>query len=355
MTTLSTAPPTSPHQVDQRHIRSLPRWSFPVLAVAVVLGSLVLFAVTPLQGRADFIVFTAAVYAIVQSGVSAAVEGGRRSRDRLAATLTTTALILAILPLIAVLGYTIVHGARRFDLTFLTHSLRNIAANDPGGGAYHAIIGTLEQVGIATVIAVPLGLFVSIYLVEYARGRFGRVVSTFVDVMTGLPSIVAGLFVLALWVLILNQGYSGFAGSLALVILMIPIVVRTTEEILRLVPDALREASYALGIPRWRTVVSVVLPAALPGITTGVMLAISRVSGETAPLLLTVFGNASINMSPFSGPQEGLPLFVFSESGLPNNPSIDRAWAGALTLIVFVVLLNLTARLLIRRSVLRRG
>ena len=343
--------PLSPTSLGRR---SLPRWSIPALIVAVVAVSLGLFAITPLQGRADFVVFAAALYAVTQTLLSAVVEGSRRARDRLATTLTTAALILAVLPLVAVLGYTIDHGAKRFDATFFTHSLRNIAANDPGGGAYHAIIGTLEQVGIATLIAVPLGILVSIYLVEYSRGRFGRLVSTFVDVMTGLPSIIAGLFVLTLWVLILKQGYSGFAGSLALVILMIPIVVRTTEEILRLVPDALREASYALGIPRWRTIVSIVLPSALPGITTGVMLAISRVSGETAPLLLTVFGNASINTNPFSGPQEGLPLFVFSEAGLPNNPSIDRAWAGALTLIVFVVGLNLIARLVIRPSVLRR-
>lgn len=345
----------SPPLPGRPNARSLPRWSFPGLAAGVILLSLALFAVSPLQGRADFIVFAAALYAVAQTALSALVEGARRARDRLAATLTTAALILAILPLLAVLGYAISHGARRFDSTFFTHSLRNIAANDVGGGAYHAIIGTLEQVGIATLIAVPVGLLVSIYLVEYARGWFGWLLSTFVDVMTGLPSIVAGLFVLTLWVLILKQGYSGFAGSLALVILMIPIVVRTTEEILRLVPDALREASYALGIPRWRTIVSIVLPAALPGITTGIMLAISRVSGETAPLLLTVFGNASINTNPFSGPQEGLPLYVFSEAGLPNNPSIDRAWAGALTLIVFVLALNLTARLLIRRSVLRRS
>jgi len=175
-----------------------------------------------------------------------------------------------------------------------------------------------------------------------------------VDVMTGLPSIVAGLFILAVWVLFLNQGYSGFAGSLALVILMIPVVVRSSEEILRLVPDALREASYALGIPRWRTILSIVLPAALPGITTGVMLAIARATGETAPLLLTVFGNDAINVNPFSGPQEGLPLFVFSQAGRPNDTALDRAWAGALALIAIVVLLNVTARLLIRRSVQRR-
>lgn len=334
--------------------RTLPRWSLPVLVAAAIIISLLLFALTPLQGRADFIVFAAALYVVVQSVVSAVVEGARRSKDRLAATLTTAALLLAILPLVAVLGYTISKGAKRFDSTFFTHSVLNIADRDAGGGAYHAIVGTLEQVGLATIVSVPVGLMVSIYLVEYSRGRFGRLVSMFVDVMTGLPSIVAGLFVLALWVLILKQGYSGFAGALALMVLMIPVVVRSTEEILRLVPDALREASYALGIPRWRTITRVVLPSALPGITTGVMLAIARVSGETAPLLLTVFGAQAINMNPFSGAQEGLPLFVFNEAGLPNQTALNRAWSGALTLILLVVLLNVVARLLVRRSVLTR-
>lgn len=333
----------------------LPGWSFPAIALATVLASVLLFAVTPLQGTADFVVFTAALYVAVQTSVSAVVEGGRRARDRLATVLTTSALLLAVLPLLAVLGFTVSHGAKRFDSTFFTHSMRNIAAQDAGGGAYHAIIGTLEQVGIASLVAVPFGLLVSIYLVEYARGSFGRVVSTFVDVMTGLPSIVAGLFVLTMWILVLGQGYSGFAGSLALVILMVPVVIRTTEEILRLVPDALREASYALGVGRRRTILSIVLPSALPGITTGVMLAISRVCGETAPLLLTVFGTDSINNDPFHGPQQGLPLFVFSQAGLPNNPAIDRAWAGALTLITIVIALNVIARLIVWRSSIRRG
>jgi phosphate transport system permease protein len=197
-------------------------------------------------------------------------------------------------------------------------------------------------------------LLVSIYLVEYAQGqRYGRLVSTFVDVMTGLPSIVAGLFILSFWILLLHQSFSGFAGSLALIILMLPVVVRTTEEMLRLVPDPLREASAALGVPRWRTVVSIVLPTALPGITTGVMLAIARVMGETAPVLLTVFGSQSINTNPFSGPQESLPLFVFNEAQQPNNTAIDRAWAGALTLIAIVVILNVVARLIVSRRSLR--
>jgi len=335
--------------------RTLPRWAPAAVLAGDVALSAALFAVTPLQGRVQFILFLAAVYVLALTVLSAVVEGKQRSRDRLATAVTTAALILAILPLIGVLSYTISRGLTRFDTTFFTHSMRNISAKDATGGAYHAIIGTLEQVGIATLISVPIGLLVSIYLVEYARGRFGRLVSTFVDVMTGLPSIVAGLFVLAVWVLFLDQGYSGFAGSLALVILMVPVVVRSSEEILRLVPDALREASYALGVPRWRTIVSIVLPTALPGITTGVMLAIARATGETAPLLLTVFGNDAINVNPFSGAQEGLPLFVFRQAGLPNNTALDRAWAGALTLIAFVVLLNVLARLLIRRSVPRRG
>jgi phosphate transport system permease protein len=352
VSTLSAPPEAVLHTTARR---TLPRRSLPALAIGVVLVSAGLFAVTPLAGTADFLVFTAILYVVAVGAVSRVVEGPRRARDRLAAALTTAALILALLPLVAVLGFTISRGLKRFDVTFFTHSLFSVADSDAGGGAYHAIVGTLEQVGLATAISVPFGLLVSIYLVEYSRGRFGRLVSIFVDVMTGLPSIVAGLFVLALWVLILKQGYSGFAGSLALVILMVPVVVRTTEEILRLVPDALREASYALGIARWRTIWSIVLPVALPGITTGIMLAIARVSGETAPLLLTVFGSPAINFNPFSGPQESLPLFVFNEAGLPNNTALDRAWAGALTLVLLIVLLNVAARLIVRRSALQRG
>jgi phosphate transport system permease protein len=233
----------------------------------------------------------------------------------------------------------------RFDSSFFSSSLRNIAATNAGGGAYHALVGTIEQVLIATAFAVPVGIFVAIYLVEFGTGGFARTVSTFVDVMTGLPSIVAGLFILSFWILALGQGYSGFAGALALAILMLPIVVRSTEEMLRLVPDALREASYALGVPRWKTIVRIVIPTALPGIVTGVMLGVARVAGETAPVLLVTFGTNSINTDPFSGPQSSLPLFVYQQAGLPNQVAIDRAWTGALVLILFVMLLNLAARL----------
>lgn len=328
----------------------LPKWAVPAVLVGTIAAMALIFWVTPWQGRADYVVATAIAFMLVLTVVSWIKEGGRRARNRLAGNLLLTTMVLAILPLVVVLGYTVAKGLARFDKEFLTHSMRNVAESDPGGGAYHAIIGTIEQVGIATVIAVPIGLMVSIYLVEYAQGkRYGRLVSTFVDVMTGLPSIVAGLFILSFWIIILGHDFSGFAGSLALIIIMLPVVVRTTEEMLRLVPDPLREASAALGVPRWRTTVSVVLPTALPGITTGVMLAIARVMGETAPVLLTVFGTQSINNNPFNGPQESLPLFVFSEAGQPNQTAIDRAWAGALTLILIVVILNVVARLIVSR------
>ncbi|GII81584.1 phosphate transport system permease protein PstA [Sphaerisporangium rufum] len=276
-----------------------------------------------------------------------AISTGRRVKNTFVQGLVWLAFGLAIIPLISVLWLVVKNGLARFDLTFLTHSMRGIAPRDAGGGAYHAILGTLEQVAIATVISVPIGLLTAIYLVEYGQGRrLARTISFFVDVMTGIPSVVAGLFILAFWILILGFGFSGFAGALALSILMMPTVVRSAEEMLRLVPTELREASYALGVPKWRTIVRVVLPTAFTGIVTGVMLAIARVAGETAPLLLTVFITNSINEDPFNGPQMGLPLYIFDQMGRPNDTAIDRAWAGALTLILIVMLLNLVARVI---------
>ncbi|GGS73071.1 phosphate ABC transporter permease PstA [Nonomuraea spiralis] len=275
------------------------------------------------------------------------ISTGRRIKDRFVQGLVYLAFALAVVPLISVLWLVISNGLARFDLEFLTHSMRNIGARDVGGGAYHAIIGTLEQVLLASLISVPIGLFTAIYLVEYGNGgRLSRAISFFVDVMTGVPSVVSGLFILAFWVLFLGNPFSGFAGALALSILMMPTVVRSAEEMLRLVPNDLREASYALGVAKWRTILKVVLPTAFTGIVTGVMLAVARVAGETAPLLLTVFFTDSINNDPFSGPQMGLPLFVFDQAARPNDTAIDRAWAGALTLILIVMLLNLVARLI---------
>ncbi|QYC44782.1 Phosphate transport system permease protein PstA [Nonomuraea coxensis DSM 45129] len=275
------------------------------------------------------------------------ISTGRRVKDRFVQGLVYLAFALAVVPLVSVLWLVISNGMARFDLEFLTHSMRGIGARDAGGGAYHAIIGTLEQVLLASAISVPIGLLTAIYLVEYGNGgRLSRAISFFVDVMTGVPSVVAGLFILAFWILFLGMPYSGWAGAMALSILMMPTVVRSTEEMLRLVPADLREASYALGVPKWRTIMKIVLPTAFTGIVTGVMLAVARVAGETAPILLTVFFTDSINNDPFSGPQMGLPLYVFDQAARPNDTAIDRAWTGALTLILIVMLLNLVARLI---------
>jgi phosphate transport system permease protein len=233
--------------------------------------------------------------------------------------------------------------------------MAGVLSSSDGGGVYHAMIGTLEQVGLASLMAVPLGLLTAIYLVEYGRGTLATLVTFFVDVMTGIPSIVSGLFVLAFWILILGFGFSGFAGSIALAILMVPIVVRSTEEMLKLVPNELREASLALGVPKWRTILKVVLPTSLGGILTGVMLAVARIAGETAPILLLVFGNQLINNDPFSGPQSSLPYYVYEQYVLGTPNSYERAWGAALVLIGFVMVLNLLARLIARWKAPRSG
>ncbi|MBV9291125.1 MAG: ABC transporter permease subunit, partial [Frankiales bacterium] len=232
-------------------------WAVAVLAVGL---AVLLFAVTPMQGVADFLVFTALLVVASTTLVTLAVEGRRRAADRLFRYGAWLALGLTLLPLGFVLGYTIKRGLKRFNGGFLTHSMAGITPLQSGGGVYHAIIGTLEQVLLASVIAVPLGLLVAIYVTEYGRNILGTGIRFLIDVMTGIPSIVAGLFVLAFWILALHHKPSGFAGALALAILELPIVVRSAEEMIRLVPASLREASYALGIAKWKTIVRVVLP-----------------------------------------------------------------------------------------------
>jgi len=310
----------------------------------------VLFWLTPFQGRADFVVVAYVLGTVGYLGAAAREEGRRSVVDRLAGVLIATTVAVVLLALGSVLVYTAVRGVKVMSINFFTHSMNGVGPRDSTGGAYHAIVGTLEQVLLAAVIAVPAGLMVAVYLTEYGRGRLAGVVLTMVDMMVGIPSIVAGLFVYAFWVLGLRRGFSGFAAAMALSILMLPIVVRSAEETIRLVPDGLREASYALGIARWRTTLRVVLPTASAGITTGVMLAVARVTGETAPLLLTAFGFDAIHNDPFHGPQSSLPLFVFSQASSAFDTAVDRAWAGALTLIGVVVLLTVAARLVTLRN-----
>jgi phosphate transport system permease protein len=338
--------------------RRLPGYTMPALAVAAVAVTALLFAVTGLQGRADFVVFAVVVLVVGLTGLSFATEGRRQARDRLFTTLVMAAFALAITPLLLIIGLTVKRGAGAVTGKFLTVSMFRVDPDEAGGGIYHAIIGTLEQALLATVIAAPLGILAAVYLVEYGGGRtFARLVSFFVDVMTGVPSIVAGLFVYTAWILVLGFHKSGFAGSLALLILMLPVVIRSTEEMLKLVPDELREASYALGVPKWRTILRIVLPTAMGGIVTGVMLGVARIMGETAPLLLLVGINEKIQYNPFAfgqtaRPQESLPTYIFEQFrdavGNPDSPAAHRAWGAALSLIVIIGLLNGLARFIAR-------
>jgi phosphate transport system permease protein len=227
--------------------------------------------------------------------------------------------------------------------------MRNVVGE--GGGIYHALVGTLLITAGAAVISIPIGLFAAIYLVEYGKGnRLGNAITFLVDVMTGIPSIVAGLFAYALFAAIFGPGVRmGIGGSVALAVLMIPVVVRSCEEMLKLVPNELREAAYALGVPKWRTIWKVVLPTALAGIVTGVTLAIARVIGETAPLLLIAGTTASVNFNLFDGRMQTLPVFAFSQQSSPGafpEAALERAWGAALVLMLIVMVLNLVARLI---------
>lgn len=278
------------------------------------------------------------------------VEGRRRAMDRLVTALVTGAFVLAMIPLVSLTITVVTYGLARFDGEFFSSSMRNVTGE--GGGVLHAIVGTLLMTGTAALISIPIGLMTSIYLVEYGRGQLARGITFLVDVMTGIPSIVAGLFAYALFSIFLGPGTrTGIAGAVALAVLMIPVVVRSSEEMLRLVPNELREAAYALGVPKWLTIVKVVLPTSIAGITTGITLAIARVIGETAPLLIAAGFTASMNYNLFEGRMSSLPVYVYTQyanQGIPPEAYLDRAWAAALTLILIVMALNLIARLVAR-------
>jgi phosphate transport system permease protein len=283
-------------------------------------------------------------------------SGSRTVKNAVATVYVTIATLLALIPLVWVL-WTVLSKGLSLVLTssWWLESQRGITPRREGGGAYHAIVGTLEIGVICAVIAVPLGVLGAIFLVEYARGtRAARAVSFTVDILSGIPSIVAALFIYALVITILGFNRSAVAVSLALVLLMLPVVLRSTEEMLKLVPDSLREASYALGVPKWKTVLKVVIPTSFGGISTGVMLGLARVMGETAPLLILVSYAAGINFSPTSPTMASLPTMINSSRDVaPGMPGYDRTWAAALTLIIIVMLLNLVARGIARATKLK--
>jgi phosphate transport system permease protein len=279
----------------------------------------------------------------------------RRTKNHVATSVFLTAFAIALVPLVWVLWIVIQRGWYGVTRTgWWTKSLQGVLPEQFAGGIYHALYGTLVQAGVAAILAVPLGLMAAVYLVEYGNGPLARATTFMVDVLAGVPSIVAALFIFSLWIATLGFEQSAFAVALALVLLMLPVVVRNTEEMLKLVPDELREASYALGVPKWITIVRIVVPTALPGIISGILLSIARVIGETAPVLVLVGYSRSINFDVFHGNMASLPLLIYTELTNPQHAGFLRIWGAALTLIIVVGVLNLLAAVATRILTARR-
>jgi phosphate transport system permease protein len=283
---------------------------------------------------------------------SSAMSPARRIRNRVAMLAITFALVLAVVPLALVVWQVIARGADVMSWQFLTQDIPNsYRRHGPGMGP--AIVGTLVITGMAALLAIPLGVFGAIYLNEYGKQKpLARTIRTMADVMTGVPSIVMGLFIYTSFVVLLNA-QTGFAGALALACLMLPIVIRSSEEMLRLVPDELRQASLALGARQWRTILTVVLPAALSGITSGALLAVARAAGETAPLVATIGITFAVNRNLFEGQNTALPAQIFRNASQPFVGAQGRAWGAALTLVVIVLVFTILARVIVSRFAIK--
>jgi len=273
----------------------------------------------------------------------------RAVRNQLARVVMWAAFAIAMIPLAWILWSVVSKGGQMLlDSHWWTNSQRGITNRVVGGGAVHALEGTIIQALATALMAVPVGVMTAIYLVEYGRGRLAKVVSFTVDILTGIPSIVAALFIYALWVTVFGFQRVGFAVCLALTLLMIPVVVRSTEEMLKLVPNELREAAYALGVPKWKTIVRVVLPTAFSGIITGVLLGLARIMGETAPLLILGPYTKGIATDLLGGLMPTLPTMINQDRTEVLQPSVDRVWGAAATLILLILLLNIAGRLIAR-------
>jgi phosphate transport system permease protein len=281
-----------------------------------------------------------------------AVSPARRRRDTIARSVVLGATVIALIPLVLIVYYLLHKGLGSWSTSFFTTDPtgNSFFKNASIGGIKSAILGTIEIVALASVIAIPVGIAVAVWLVEYGRESWlAHAVRFFVDVLTGVPSIVFGLFIYIVLVVGTGSTYAGYKGSLALSLLMLPVVIRSSEVILLLVPGALRESALALGAPRWRMILRIVLPTALPGMVTGVLLAVARAAGETAPLLFTAGETlkANTNLSQF---MNALPVQIYYDVTSPTTSIVNRAWGAALTLVVMILLLNVIARLISRRS-----
>ena len=315
-----------------------------ITAVAIV-------QLTALKGKLAYLLVFFLVYTAISTLYRGMKTGGAAAKNNIVQSLVTTTALIAITPILSILATVFTKGAKGISFGIFTRDMSLSTPTDPltAGGLLHAITGTLTLVLCALILSVPIGILTALYLTEI-RGRFTRPIRFLVQAMSGVPSIVAGLFILSAVLYPITKQYSGLMGSLALTILMIPTIARTSEEVLKLIPNDLREAGVALGGTQWRTVAMIVIPAARSGLVTAMILGIARIAGETAPLLLLTGGGDRVNPNPFSGPMGSLPYYIWKSFNAGSPEAISRAWAGLLVLLIVVFILFISARLLVNRK-----
>jgi phosphate transport system permease protein len=316
-------------------------------ALFTAVATLAIVGVTPLKGKLGFVIVLILMAVTTTSIISWIRKDRKAALNSTSTVLVYVAAAFVIVPLASILWEIISKGATGVSLNIFSNDMSATASDAPltEGGLLHAIVGTVYLVLMASIISTPIGILTALYIVE-VKGKFSGIVRFFVQAMSGIPSIVAGLFIYAVWMIGLGNSYSAGAGAAALAILMIPTVARTSEEVLKLIPNDLREAGLAMGATQWRTVAMIVIPAAKSGLVTAVILGIARVAGETAPLLLTIGGADGLNLNPFSGNNSALPYYIWKNLGLGSEIAVQRAWLGVFILIVVVFMFFTLARVL---------
>jgi phosphate transport system permease protein len=342
MSTVITAVPTKPWKASKRE-RGL---DIGVFLVSIV-SSYGVVAVTPLKGKLAYFVIFFIAYAALTSIFKATQRGSAAAKDALVNSLVAIGAIVTVIPVASILATVLAKGLPGISFGLFTHDMALATPTDPlnNGGLLHAITGTLILVTVALIISVPIGILTALYLTEI-KGRFTGPIRFLVQAMSGVPSIVAGLFILSAILYPITKAYSGFMGSLSLTILMIPTIARTSQEVLNLIPNELREAGTALGGTQWRTVAMIVLPAAKSGLVTAIILGVARIAGETAPILLLTGGGDRVNPNAFNGPMGSLPYYIWKSFNAGSPEAITRAWAGLLVLVGLVLILFTLARFL---------
>jgi len=342
MSTTITAVPTKPWQASKRE-RALDTGIF----LAAITASLAVVALTPMKGKLAYFTIFFIAYALLTSVFNATQRGSAAAKDAFVNSLVAIGAIVIVIPVASILATVLKKGLPGISFSLFTHDMALATPTDPlnNGGLLHAITGTLTMVAIALFLSVPIGILTALYLTEI-KGRFTGPIRFLVQAMSGVPSIVAGLFILSAILYPITKAYSGLMGSLSLTILMIPTIARTSEEVLNLIPNELREAGTALGGTQWRTVAMIVLPAARSGLVTAIILGVARIAGETAPILLLTGGGDKVNPNAFSGPMGSLPYYIWKSFNAGSPEAITRAWAGLLVLVGLVLILFTSARYL---------